>query len=169
MPVDEATLMKGKREVHSLEELAHIAGKNGSLFYELWMMLEAEKLWQRTKHQRDATYNMAIECFLLHFRNLRVFLFPPAEAWTNKFYYDDVIAFDFWKEWRSQNDDWKEFSPTEKKRIDKLLAHLSYLRGSLDHHWPIPEMSVAIQAAFAEFIKKLPCDRQKWFEAINIR
>ena len=168
MPIDDATLSKSKRKPRTTEELSHLASKNGSLFYELAMMLEAEKLWNRAKQQRDSTYNMAIECFLLHFRNLRDFLYPSPGAWTNQFYFDDVIANDFWSEWRSVYEDWTECSADEKSRIDKLLAHLSYSRPSLDHAWPIPKMSTAIQNALAEFLTSLPDERKEWFTAIKI-
>jgi hypothetical protein len=134
------------------------------------MLLEAEKLWEQRKDiaGADALRNMAIECFLLHFRNLRNFFYPSRDAWTNSFYFDDQIAHDFWSGWDAVEDDWSECSPDERNRLNKLLSHLSYSRRGLDHKWPIQEMSRAIRNALAQFLAALPDDRRTWFESFGV-
>jgi len=138
-------------------------------------MLEAEKSWASTESVRSehpVRHNMAIESFLLHFRNLRDFLYPSKHAWTKEFYFDDVIANDFSCDWLGVEDDWKECSVAERDRINKKLSHLSYSRPELHKKapegWPISEMSRSIQRSFAQFIANLPAARKEWFRDIIV-
>src|ERR1044071_3416831 len=57
--------------------------------------------------------DMALESFLLHFRNLRAFLCPPSSVRE-----DDVIASDFKKEQQARSlGDWSRLG-LEKDRLD---------------------------------------------------
>src|SRR5262245_37262534 len=67
----------------------------------------------------DMEKNMAMEAFLLHFRNLRAFLCPKMQSLWD----DDVIATDFLKE-SSERNVVSAILPGEKDRIDKMLAHI---------------------------------------------
>ena len=142
--------------------LRSLASENGSLYYEVLMMNEAFRKW-RTKSSA-AEQNLAIECFLLHFRILREFLYPSSNSWTDKRKLDDVIAFDLSDHWVKTEDDWAECSPNERERINKLLAHISYSRPRLDHSWPIRNMLASIRKSFAAFVATLSPERQGWFK-----
>ena len=175
MPIDGSVLSRSKRPCRDEDTLKYLACKNGSLFYELWMLLEAERLWvelEPKKHEASTRYNIAIEDFLFHFRNLRDFLYPSKHAWTKEIYFDDVIAHDFDPGWHGVEDDWEECSPDERERINKMLAHLSYSRPNLHRKvpggWPISAMSKAAQKELAKFIRGLPPERKEWFKDIRI-
>ena len=81
--------------------------------------------------------NVALESFLLHFRNLRAFLCPSLQATG----VDDVIAGDFLH--RSEAIDVGDAAAlaADKQRLDRMLAHLSYSRDKYiaagDAGWPI--------------------------------
>lgn len=165
MPVDHNTLQKSTRGLRRDKELQYLAGQNGSLFYEVWMLNESARKWGNTP--AGVEHNFATECFLLHFRNVRDFLYPPRESWTNPRYFDDVIAFDFCTKWLAISDDWIECSPDERTRINKLLAHVSYSRPQLDHAWPVLKMLAAIRTEFCKFVSQLAPDRTCWFDAYD--
>lgn len=159
MPLSANALANNKRLAQSDATLEYLAGKNGSLWYE-WGMFHATA--QRIPSARDdVERNALVEAFLVHFRILRDFVYPQELAWTK--YLDDAIAFDYDASWTAVATDWKECSPNEKQRVDKLLAHLSYTRPTLGHQWPIPDMVKAIDAAFKSFITALPNNKQQWF------
>ena len=107
-----------------LEEAARHVG------YEMRMLLFSSQHlegWYAspiTVDEDDA--NMALESFLLHFRNLRTFLCPSTQKLTSP---DDVIASDFTTGDGSEAGDATSFV-LEKQRIDKMLAHVSYTRGT---------------------------------------
>src|ERR1019366_334218 len=71
--------------------------------------------------------NMALESFLLHFRNLRVFLCPSLQE--GNVFPDDVLASDFTGKFDcSDVGDKTKFPPEEQKRLNKMLTHISYKR-----------------------------------------
>lgn len=145
------------------ETLQRLASPLGSLYYEALMLKESAARCKEPPGTRslasDVPFSMAIECFLTHFRNLRDFLYPK------KAIQDDVIAFDFNDGWNKTIADWNPCSEDEGQRINKLLAHLSYSRPSLNHEWRIGEMRHRITESMAEFIGSLPPDRKEWFRA----
>lgn len=162
MPIDAQRLAKSKRPSRAADVLRYFASVNGSLSYEASMLDQAAKKCATAPPGYDR--NAAIECYLVHFRNIRDFLYPTAESWTDERYFDDVIAWDFCSEWLEVAEDWKECSLAERTRINKLLAHISYTRPQLGHDWPIAQMHAAIQNSVSEFVAKLSPDRKKWFE-----
>ncbi len=109
---------------------------------------------------------MAIECFLIHFRNLRDFLYPDADSADNR---DNVIARDYDSGWLKTDSDWKPCSRNERNRINKLLAHISYSRRHLDHSWPIQAMWQQMMQRLAGFIRSLPAERREWFKAWGLK
>ncbi len=149
-----------KRNIRSDAQLRDLV--QNSVLYEANMMALAARA-TATYPKGSFEYNMAVECFLVHFRNMREFLFPPTEAWNSRKRNDDVIAHDYQDSWKHTISDWTECSADEKNRIDKLLAHISYSRRNLDHSWPIAKMTRAIFACLRQFISGLPGDRQEWF------
>src|SRR5258705_4608571 len=126
MPLADNFLAKNERPQMPESVLRYLASETGSLFYEVTMLTVAENKVSQTPPSNER--NLAIECFLLHFRNLRDFLYPPSEPWTGKKAEDNVIAFDFCPQWKQLREDWAECSPNETDRLNKLLAHLTYSR-----------------------------------------
>jgi hypothetical protein len=84
----ESRISKKRKHVpeDKLRELA--SDPNGSLFHETLMLNEAAARCAKPTGVRDLeTYvlnTMAIECFLVHFRNLRDFLYPDADTADNR-------------------------------------------------------------------------------------
>jgi hypothetical protein len=155
-----------KRKKVSESTLRQIASSSGSLFYEMAMLSKcAERCLQTPRDQslpEIVEYNLAVECFLLHFRVVREFLFPGQKTWQSS---DDVVAFDFSEQWQKTDKDWKECSKDEQRRINKLLAHLSYSRPTLAHSWPTSLMLEQIIQSFGQFLRSVPVERQSWFDA----
>jgi len=152
------------------DKLRQVASSTGSLFYETLMLKEtAARCVEPTDEgslEIIVPYNMAIECFLIHFRNLREFLYPNAKVRRDS---DNVIAFDYDSRWLKTENDWKECSDNERSRINKLLAHISYSRGELHPRWPTGRMRQCMMQRLAEFIVSLPPERQEWFEAWGLK
>jgi hypothetical protein len=107
--------------------------------------------------------NMALECFLLHFRNLRAFLCPFLQAFSD----DDVIASDLLGEPKARDVADGIVLSKDKKRLDKMLAHLSYSRKTYveaqDYGWPTAEMELALLDQLEVFFGKLSPERREWF------
>lgn len=139
---------------------------DGSLFYETLMLNESAVRCMKPSPIMDAGYNMAIECFLIHFRALRDFLCPDDTLWNNL---DNVIAFDYDSRWLIRYENWTPCSGDERNRVNKLLAHISYSRRGLDLRWPINEMQQRIMRQLVEFILSLPHGRQEWFGACGLK
>ena len=119
----------------------------------------------------DNVENMALESFLVHYRNVRDFLCPvtstrqpdPGDRIGYQRALDSVLAFDFNQGWQEEAKDWKEVVPNERERINKQLSHISYSRSQLNPKWPLPEMKNALVNVFREFLKSLPDERQQYF------
>ena len=163
MPIDKDIVARSKRPTRTQAVLQYLASSNGSLYYEVQMLNYAAK--ESLNTQSGFEHNVAVETFLVHFRNVRDFLYPASDSWTNDRKFDDVIAFDFCSDWLSVADDWKECSANERHRVNKLLAHISYSRPQLDHNWPVAYMVAVIRNSFAAFVSTLPPERKEWFSA----
>jgi hypothetical protein len=111
----------------------------------------------------DETPNMALESFLLHFRNLRAFLCPSLQFPRR----DDVIASDFLGARQAEDVARPGVLGRRKKKIDRLLAHISYSREGYVKRgakaWPAPSMLAEMQSALREFLERLPTERRGWF------
>jgi len=78
--------------------------------------------------------DIALESFLLHFRNLRAFLCPTKQRLGD----DDVIASDFLNERKGRDlGDWT-FLQEHKGKLDKMLAHITYARAVYIYEPPKP-------------------------------
>ena len=114
--------------------------------------------------------NMALESFLLHFRNLRAFLCPSSQ-WD-----DDVLTSDFLGMYDGSDvGDWGKLN-VDKERLDKMLAHVSYLRLDYieagDHWWDSSVMLILMLSELQKFLVRLPEQQRAWFptaESLNER
>ena len=108
--------------------------------------------------------NMALESFLLHFRNLRAFLYPSLQSVLD----DDVVASDFLGEQKAEDvgDDPGTLA-SHKERLDRMVAHLSYLREEYivagDGGWNVAQMAIAILDQMDSFLARLPGHTIPWF------
>ena len=111
----------------------------------------------------DMAKNMALECFLLHFRNLRAFLCPSIQASS----VDDIIAGDFLNELEARDIGEAEVLSNDKKRLDRMLAHLSYSRKEYieakSYGWLTAEMELALLDQLEVFFGRLSPERREWF------
>jgi hypothetical protein len=86
----------------------------------------------------------SIESFLLHFRNLRAFLCPSLQVFSG----DDILASDLLGESEARDVGDPIVLARHKKRLDKMLAHLSYSRKTYveaqDYGWPTAEMELEL-------------------------
>jgi hypothetical protein len=159
-----------ERIVHPEQEL-HDAASHVN--YELEMLYYASQFLGQTHSSPRTTLpkqfqNMALECLLLHFRSLRAFLCPslqPVQA-------DDILASDFLDE-RVHRDlgDSSKLVP-DKKRIDKMFAHLSYSREQFitggQFAWEARTMVLTMLQQFSGFQAQLPAERAQWFLTAKI-
>jgi len=138
--------------------------------YEIQMMIEAGELlafgmWgSPATTLADTEENMALECFLLHYRNLRAFLCPSLQGEARE---DDVIAADFLH--KTTADDVGDASKigADKARLDKMLAHISYSRrrefiGKCNTGWHVGEMATAMLSQIDVFLATIPEHMRVW-------
>lgn len=116
--------------------------------------------------------NMALESFLLHFRNLRAFLCPSLQRCTA----DDVLASDFLGKGDGTDVGDRHKLNAGKERLDKMLAHVSYSRLDYieagDHWWDSSAMLILILTELQKFLVRLPEQHRAWFppaESLNER
>lgn len=110
-----------------------------------------------------ATQKIALESFLLHFRNLRAFLCPTLQLTT----IDDVVASDYLDKVLPENIGDATELGLDKARIDRLLAHISYHRpqyeAASEKSWYPEAMVQRIEKGMGEFFRLLPSERRSWF------
>ncbi|HWQ55957.1 MAG TPA: hypothetical protein VN442_19885 [Bryobacteraceae bacterium] len=108
--------------------------------------------------------SMAMECFLLHYRNLRAFLCPSIHVARE----NDAIASDFLgSETELDFGDTASFK-ADKERLDQMLAHVSYNRDVYiergDFNWRVADLTAAILDGFDQFLATpIPPTMQGWF------
>jgi hypothetical protein len=104
----------------------------------------------------DEDSNIALESFLLHFRNLRVFLFPLLQ---NSVANDDVLASDYLGKSRPQNIGTVRAFHADKDGLDQMLAHLSYNRDSFIRagkaKWRVARMTAELIHELELFLSSL--------------
>jgi len=115
---------------------------------------------------------MALESFLLHFRNLRAFLCPSIQRQTD----DDVLASDFLGKYDGSDVGDRDKLNVDKERLDKMLAHVSYSRFDYieagDHWWDSSVMLILMLSELRKFLVRLPEQQRAWFpvaESLNER
>jgi len=109
------------------------------------------------------TWNAYLESFVLHVRNLIDFFYLPKKS-----RFDDILAEDFvtnvpqWKEDRLGLK--SPLMDEAKTRVDKLAAHLTYKRLTLDPKWKFADIRADLQHVFNCFFNHLPPGRTAWFQ-----
>lgn len=107
--------------------------------------------------------NIAIEAFLLHYRNLRALLCPSLQKTSG----DDVIASDFMDKSMPEDVGDPGVLGVDKDRIDKLLAHISYKRAcyaaSGEKGWMTVEMVRRIREGMKQLSCRLSPEQRTWF------
>jgi hypothetical protein len=111
--------------------------------------------------------NMALESFLLHFRNLRAFLCPRLQRFTD----DDIIWSDFLGRSEVENLGNVEVFARDKNRIDQMLAHLSYSRDKFiaagEHGWHVAKMLALMLEELEKFLALLTPNVRQWFPSVE--
>jgi hypothetical protein len=111
-------------------------------------------------HNKD----MALESFLVHFRNLRAFLCPNTQKFVDD---DDVIASDLLKEQQPRDlADAKSLS-VDQPRMNKMLAHISYKRDEFiatgNDGWEVATMLLLMLGQLESFFAMLSPTERAWF------
>jgi hypothetical protein len=143
-----------------------LAGAAVHMTYEVNMLLFASRYidgWYSAVGPEERLTNMALESFLLHFRNLRTFLCPKLQVTKP----DDITGPDFVG--LGHKDDAinsARFPMDEATSLNKMLAHLSYSRptyiaGGL-YDWHVPRRTLDVLNGFKEFLAKLDPGTRKW-------
>lgn len=105
--------------------------------------------------------NMALESFLLHFRNLRAFLCPSSQR------DDDVLASDFLGMYDGSDVGDRDKLNVDKERLDKMSAHVSYSRSDFieagDDGWDSSVMLILMLSELQKFLVRLPEQQRAWF------
>ena len=111
----------------------------------------------------DDAKNMALECFLLHFRNLRAFLCPSLQKVSG----DDILASDLLRELKARDVGDVVVLSKDKERLDKMLAHLSYTRRGFieaqNYGWHTADMELALISQLEVFLGLLTPPMRVWF------
>jgi hypothetical protein len=150
--------------------------------YEVTSLLQASDFYHQARLKRDwspdkekreigkAISNIALESFLLHYRNLNEFLHNMGKR-------DSVNAKDYAPTWNFEritrkNPNAKQHpqldGQTEIERIHKRLAHISGIRSDLDARWMLPQTLERICDVFENFIRAVPGpEKIKFEEAIK--
>ena len=106
---------------------------------------------------------MALESFLIHFRNLRSFLCPSLQVLGD----DDVIASDFLGEQMPEDIGDSARLSVDKQRLDRMLSHVSYSREkyitSGDYEWRVADLTVIALDELEKFLAQLPAEKVPWF------
>jgi hypothetical protein len=159
--------MPTNRKLRSIDELKAAANH---VDYEIWMLSYAADHLDsgHSSPQQTPTgmlKNMALESFLLHFRNLRAFLCPSMQTCSD----DDIVASDFLGEPVARDVVLSSPFLKDKKRLDKMLAHLSYSRETHiqagEDGWLALDMKNQVFSEHRKFLASLPADRAGWFYA----
>lgn len=150
------------------EELREAAGH---VNYEIEMLVFAAEYLGRG-HSSPPTIggnekNMALESFLLHFRNLAAFLCPSLQTPFR----DDILASDFFGERVGDHGKAAKLSADGLKRLQRMLAHLTYSRSGYisadDYDWKTSEMLMVMLEELQGFVTTLPCKKTSWFPPVS--
>ncbi len=108
--------------------------------------------------------NMALEAFLLHYRNLRAFLCPNLQKRVAD---DDIFASDFLKESTARDLADGSKLALHKDRLDGMVSHLTYRRiryiAAGNHLWNVADMLTTMLLELQVFFGNLPPAMVSWF------
>ena len=147
----------------------------GHVSYELLTMYLLLQRRPELQNLEEVFQNCFVESFLVHFRNLRDFLYPrssilypdPKNVSLRTTALDTVVAYDFEVTWLYEFKDWQPIAVDEADVINKSLHHISYSRTCPSPEWPFDRMYEAVKTAFGDFLTCLPVDRRNWFAQEN--
>ena len=149
------TTMAKKRTDTELQEAS-----NHLLNYEFSMLMSVAQALKSGIAIQGWLHYALLESFLIHGRILIDFFYPPKSSRP-----DDVLASDYFDD----IGDWGKIRPTRsegldrvKKRADKELAHLTYVRLDVTTEtkgWDFIEIANEIQRLMEIFLKKVPKSR----------
>jgi hypothetical protein len=111
--------------------------------------------------------NAFLESFLLHYRNLLVFLCPEGHQVRHS---DDVVASDYLGEEKPKNVGRRDklIDRNEKDRLDKLLAHITFHRERFIEerrtNWKTAQMRDAMLGEFRRFVHRKLSRHPHWKE-----
>jgi hypothetical protein len=147
-----------------------LEGSAHDVNYEIEMMVESASdiggVWASPETTlADKHKNMALECFLLHYRNLRAFLCPSLQAPPKE---DDILASDFLRKPKAEDVGNKNKIADYKQRLDQMLGHLSYNRhkeykAQDKIYWYVAKMAVAMLHELDIFLDGIPDYMKPWF------
>jgi hypothetical protein len=162
-------MAKMKRSIRKPKDLRDAAAH---VNYEIEMLVYSASFlggWHSSPMTTPAgnTKNMALESFLLHFRNLRAFLCPRLQPVV----LDDVCASDFLDEPEERNLGDAEKLSVGQARINKMLAHLSYSRDKYiaagDYGWKVASMIIVVLEEMQNSFAALNEERRSWFLSVS--
>ena len=142
------------------------------VYYELEQMILAISRKPTDAHLQ----NMLVEAFLVHYRNLRDFLFPTLDTLNmpagreqknpkaQKAALDTVIANDFAPQWQHHSAEYVGLDKDERDRINRRIMHISYSRQHLDNAWNWLAMARLLCDQFTAFLEVVPPEGRSRFE-----
>lgn len=154
------------REIRDPDELKEAAGH---VVYEVVTLLDASHFVgvSMTSPASEPTSNIALESYLIHYRNLRDFLCPDLKV----LHPSDVIASDYLDLENPAEFGSRTILEVDKLRINKLLAHITYERAQFEKDgnksWPVAEMTERIADGFDAVLNSdLTNERRAWFREV---
>lgn len=125
--------------------------------YEYAMFLHSSVLLHEWAEDPGLMHNILLENVLLHARNLVEFFGTTSHT------ADDIRARHYLT---APHDFALPYSRSIKKRLNKLLAHVSYSRSEFQKPWQVAALRQELAGAWAEFIDRLADipGREKWFD-----
>ena len=130
------------------------------LQYEFWMLMSVAKAFASGIAAQGWLVNALLESFVIHFRALLDFFYPPEKVKK-----DDVLAEDYFDD----SDDWEKIRPQlsealsrAKKRAHKEVAHLTYTRLDVTPEtkgWAFIEIAKEMNKVMEVFVKNVPRNR----------
>jgi hypothetical protein len=139
--------------------------------YEIYMLFESASyvgaVWGSPLHTlSNEQATMALESFLLHFRNLRAFLCPSLQKAPPR--PDDILGSDFLHKPDPEDVADPNNIGDDKERLDQMLAHLTYNRrkvyiASGNITWNVGKMAVAMLQELEDFLTRIPHRMKPWF------
>lgn len=131
--------------------------------YELEMLTAALSFLSNGPDETNPhTWNAYLESFVIHIRSVIDFLYPPTNRQP-----DDILA----EEYVTDVAQWNRDRPAKtnllrdaKKKADKQVAHLTYVRVGADKDWNWKAIWSDLENVAICFFDHLPPGRKTWFE-----
>jgi hypothetical protein len=131
-----------------------------AIVYETWMLNEARNALAASLGRNASANFMALESFLVHYRNLRDFLYPHDPKPV------DILARQFSSAWDQVAPKWPA-NNSERKKLNARLFHISTLRTD-DGQWPISAMADRIGRCLDAWWQSMSAEEQERMAAIRV-